>query len=159
VAHRIEEFITAVEQALIESRMSPQERQNVQEDLRVQIEEMLAARQSESQKPATLEDIEAVLAAIDPPESYLRMKRFLKLNHHTNTHGTDVTLAAVDRAGVAEGTESPMPFATPFTRSAPSVIPPWRISRLAREIPSHWPRWRRSVSDTITSAPNIFSWV
>jgi mannose-6-phosphate isomerase-like protein (cupin superfamily) len=65
---RIAQFIAAVEGSLSEAGVSNDERQNVTADLRVQIEEMLSARTGG--KPPTLEDVQAVLAELDPPESY-----------------------------------------------------------------------------------------
>jgi len=70
VNQRIEQFVAAVDRALAESGIGAEERQNVQADLREQIEEMLSARMGQGDKPATLEDVEAVLAELDPPESY-----------------------------------------------------------------------------------------
>jgi hypothetical protein len=65
---RIAQFIAAVEHSLSEADVSNDERQNVTADLRVQIEEMLSAR-TEGKTP-TLEDVQAVLSELDPPESY-----------------------------------------------------------------------------------------
>jgi len=65
---RIAQFIAAVERSLSEAGVSADERQNVTADLRVQIEEMLSAR-TEGKTP-TLEDVQAVLSELDPPESY-----------------------------------------------------------------------------------------
>ncbi len=65
---RIAQFIAAVERSLSEAGVSNDERQNVTADLRVQIEEMLSAR-TEGKTP-TLEDVQAVLSELDPPESY-----------------------------------------------------------------------------------------
>ncbi|MGD0388185.1 MAG: GNAT family N-acetyltransferase [Tepidisphaeraceae bacterium] len=70
VNQKIEQFVAAVDRALADSGIGAQERQNVQADLRVQIEEMLSERLGPGGKPATLEDVEAVLAELDPPESY-----------------------------------------------------------------------------------------
>jgi mannose-6-phosphate isomerase-like protein (cupin superfamily) len=70
VSRRIEEFLRSVEGALGEGGMAADERQNIAADLRVQIEEMLAQRAQASGKAVSLEDVEAVLAALDPPESY-----------------------------------------------------------------------------------------
>jgi quercetin dioxygenase-like cupin family protein len=67
---RIDQFISAVEKTLAEGGMAAEERQNIAGDLRVQIEEMLSARAGSSGKPITLADVEAVLAELDPPESY-----------------------------------------------------------------------------------------
>jgi quercetin dioxygenase-like cupin family protein len=70
VEQRISEFILAVDQALTEAGVPAEERENVKGDLRVQIEEMLSARRGETGKAVTLEDVEAVLAELDPPQSY-----------------------------------------------------------------------------------------
>ena len=70
VGQRIDQFITAVERTLADGGMGEEERQNIAGDLRVQIEEMLSARAASSGKPVAIEDIEAVLAELDPPESY-----------------------------------------------------------------------------------------
>jgi quercetin dioxygenase-like cupin family protein len=69
---RVEQFLSAVERALAESGLGAEERQNVKADLRVQIEEMLAARLGESGRAATLADVDAVLGELDPPESYVQ---------------------------------------------------------------------------------------
>jgi mannose-6-phosphate isomerase-like protein (cupin superfamily) len=70
VNDRIAKFIKAVNAALADGGMGSDERENIISDLRVQVEEMLSARVTQSGKPTTLEDIEAVLAELDPPESY-----------------------------------------------------------------------------------------
>jgi len=70
VTEKIEQFVAAVDRALADSGIGADERQNVGADLRVQIDEMLAARASSTAKPPTLDDVEAVLAELDPPESY-----------------------------------------------------------------------------------------
>jgi mannose-6-phosphate isomerase-like protein (cupin superfamily) len=70
VSERIERFLQAVDQALTQSGTGADERRNIAADLRVQIEEMLAQRAANSGKEASLDDVEAVLAALDPPESY-----------------------------------------------------------------------------------------
>jgi mannose-6-phosphate isomerase-like protein (cupin superfamily) len=67
---RIQQFITAVDRTLAEGGMAEEERQNIVGDLRVQIEEMLSARAGSSGKPTAIEDVEAVLSELDPPESY-----------------------------------------------------------------------------------------
>ena len=67
---RIDQFIAAVDRTLAEGGMAEEERQNVVGDLRVQIEEMLSARAGSSGKATTIEDVEAVLSELDPPESY-----------------------------------------------------------------------------------------
>jgi quercetin dioxygenase-like cupin family protein len=68
VHERIERFVDAVDYAL--AGMGPDERQNIIADLREQIEEMLSDRARQSGKPVAIEDVEAVLAELDPPESY-----------------------------------------------------------------------------------------
>jgi mannose-6-phosphate isomerase-like protein (cupin superfamily) len=68
VRERIERFVDAVDYAL--AGMGPDERQNIIADLREQIEEMLSDRARQSGKPVAIEDVEAVLAELDPPESY-----------------------------------------------------------------------------------------
>ena len=50
--------------------MGADERQNIAADLREQIEEMLSDRARQSGKPVAIEDVEAVLSELDPPESY-----------------------------------------------------------------------------------------
>jgi quercetin dioxygenase-like cupin family protein len=70
VSLRVDEFIRAVDRALGEGGMAAEERQNITADLSVQIEEMLSERASQSGKPVALEDVEVVLAELDPPESY-----------------------------------------------------------------------------------------
>jgi quercetin dioxygenase-like cupin family protein len=70
VGQKIDQFIAAVDRTLAEGGMAEDERQNVVGDLRVQIEEMLLSRTSTSGNAATLADVEAVLAELDPPESY-----------------------------------------------------------------------------------------
>ncbi len=69
VRERIERFVDAVDYAL--SGMAADERQNIIADLREQIEEMLSDRARQSGKPIAIEDVEAVLAELDPPESYM----------------------------------------------------------------------------------------
>jgi mannose-6-phosphate isomerase-like protein (cupin superfamily) len=71
VGDRIEKFIAAVEEALAKTGMSPDERQNIAGDLRSQIEEMLSDRTRQSGNPVAIEDVEAVLAELDPPDSYI----------------------------------------------------------------------------------------
>jgi quercetin dioxygenase-like cupin family protein len=72
VSERIEQFLAAVERALAESGVGAEERANVKEDLRVQIEEMMSARLGESGRGATVADVDAVLGELDPPESYVQ---------------------------------------------------------------------------------------
>ncbi len=67
VRARIDEFLAAVETAMSKSDVSARERQNVLDDLRTQIAEMLAQRASQ---PPGVADVEAVLSELDPPESY-----------------------------------------------------------------------------------------
>jgi len=70
VSQRVDEFIRAVDRALSEGGMGADERQNITADLSVQIEEMLSERASQTGKPVAIEDVEVVLAELDPPESY-----------------------------------------------------------------------------------------
>jgi mannose-6-phosphate isomerase-like protein (cupin superfamily) len=70
VRERIERFIDAVDYSLTNGGLGPDERQNIAADLREQIEEMLSDRAGKSGKSITIEDVEAVLAELDPPESY-----------------------------------------------------------------------------------------
>lgn len=73
---RIERFIDAVDYALaIGGGMGADERQNIVADLREQIEEMLSDRARQSGKPVAIEDVESVLAELDPPESYTEAGR------------------------------------------------------------------------------------
>jgi mannose-6-phosphate isomerase-like protein (cupin superfamily) len=64
---KIDAFLAAVDAAMAKADVAPRERQNVIDDLRGQIAEMLAARPTQ---PPTAADVEAVLAELDPPESY-----------------------------------------------------------------------------------------
>jgi quercetin dioxygenase-like cupin family protein len=64
---KIDEFLAAVETAMAKSDVSGRERQNVLDDLRTQIAEMLAQRPSQ---PPGVADVEAVLSELDPPQSY-----------------------------------------------------------------------------------------
>jgi len=70
VREKIQQFIQAVDRALAEGGMADDERQNITADLSVQIEEMLADRAAQSGKVISPQDVEAVLAELDPPESY-----------------------------------------------------------------------------------------
>jgi quercetin dioxygenase-like cupin family protein len=71
---RVEAFLSAVDNALSEAGFSQAERQNVAEDLRAQITEMVkaqvAAQSRPATEPATIDDVAAVLAQLDPPEAY-----------------------------------------------------------------------------------------
>jgi mannose-6-phosphate isomerase-like protein (cupin superfamily) len=67
VRARIDEFLAAVETAMAKSDVSVRERQNVLDDLRTQIAEMLAQR---ANQPPSVADVEAVLSELDPPQSY-----------------------------------------------------------------------------------------
>jgi quercetin dioxygenase-like cupin family protein len=67
VRAKIDEFLAAVETAMAKSDVSGRERQNVLDDLRTQIAEMLAQRPSQ---PPGLADVQAVLSELDPPQSY-----------------------------------------------------------------------------------------
>lgn len=64
---KVDAFLAAVEQAMAKSDVSARERQNVIEDLRGQIGEMLAELPTQ---PPTPVDVEAVLGQLDPPASY-----------------------------------------------------------------------------------------
>lgn len=75
VRERIERFIDAVDYSLASGGMGSDERQNIAADLREQIEEMLSERAGPSGKPVAIEDVEAVLAELDPPESYIESGR------------------------------------------------------------------------------------
>jgi len=75
VAEKIERFIGAVDHALVESGTAAEERANIVDDLRVQIQEMLADRAAQSGKPSAVEDVEAVLDDLDPPESYAEISQ------------------------------------------------------------------------------------
>jgi len=68
-------FIDAVDYALASGGMGADERQNIVADLREQIEEMLSDRARHSGKPVAIEDVESVLAELDPPESYTEAAR------------------------------------------------------------------------------------
>jgi quercetin dioxygenase-like cupin family protein len=63
---RIDDFLTAVDAAMAKANVSGRERRNVIDDLRGQILEMLSQRG----QTATAADVEAVLAELDPPQSY-----------------------------------------------------------------------------------------
>ena len=71
---RVGEFLSAVDRALSEAGFADAERQNVGEDLKAQIIEMVAvqrsARSAQAEEPATVDDVAAVLAQLDPPEAY-----------------------------------------------------------------------------------------
>ncbi len=67
VRRRVEQHLDALEQTLAGSGMSREERRSVADDVQGQIVEMLAAR---APNGATVADVEAVLAELDPPEAY-----------------------------------------------------------------------------------------
>ena len=71
---RVGEFLSAVDRALSEAGFSQAERQNVGDDLKAQITEMVAAQRSarsaHAEEPATVDDVAAVLAQLDPPEAF-----------------------------------------------------------------------------------------
>jgi mannose-6-phosphate isomerase-like protein (cupin superfamily) len=75
IRERVERFIDAVDYALASGGMGADERQNIVADLREQIEEMLSDRARHSGKPVAIEDVESVLAELDPPESYTEAGR------------------------------------------------------------------------------------
>jgi mannose-6-phosphate isomerase-like protein (cupin superfamily) len=75
VAEKIERFIHAVDHALADSGTAAEERSNIVDDLRVQIQEMLADRAAQSGKTSAVEDVEAVLDELDPPESYAEISQ------------------------------------------------------------------------------------
>lgn len=71
---RVGEFLSAVDRALSDAGLSQAERSNVADDLKAQITEMVGARLSErsqpKDRPANVEDVESVLAQLDPPQAY-----------------------------------------------------------------------------------------
>ncbi len=66
VRTRLDVHLDAVEQALIASGCSREQRRGIVDDLEAQILDMLAGR---SPSPS-LADLEAVLASLDPPDAY-----------------------------------------------------------------------------------------
>jgi hypothetical protein len=67
VHRRIDQHLDAVDAALQRSGLGRAERRQIVDDLEAQIQEMLASRAGPG---ATLADLEAVLAELDPPEAY-----------------------------------------------------------------------------------------
>ena len=67
VRARLDAHLDAVEKALAEAKCSRERRRGVVDDLEAQIVEMLGKRSS----VASLADLEAVLAALDPPGAYV----------------------------------------------------------------------------------------
>jgi hypothetical protein len=65
---RIDEHLDAIEQALGAGGMTRAERHQIAEDVDAQIHEMLATRLGD--RTAMLEDVQAVLGELDPPEAY-----------------------------------------------------------------------------------------
>jgi hypothetical protein len=63
---RLDAHLDAVEAALAEAGRSREERRGVVDDLEAQVLDMLAARSAAPR----MEDVEAVLAALDPPSAY-----------------------------------------------------------------------------------------
>jgi len=64
---RVDAHLDEIEQVLQRSGMSRDERRNVLDDVETQVLEMLAARVQGDPSP---EDVSAVIAELDPPESY-----------------------------------------------------------------------------------------
>jgi hypothetical protein len=64
---QIDEHLDSIEEVLRGAAMSRSERQNILDDVETQIVEMLAAR---THGRPTVEDVKAVIAELDPPESY-----------------------------------------------------------------------------------------
>ena len=81
VRERIERFIDAVDYSLASGGMGSDERQNIAADLREQIEEMLSERAGPSGKPVAIEDVEAVLAELDPPNPTSNPDDLKRLKH------------------------------------------------------------------------------
>jgi hypothetical protein len=69
----IDEHLDAIDDALRQTGMSRSERQSVLDDVQTQILEMLAAR---CEGTPTEQDVVAVLAELDPPESFLDIGEF-----------------------------------------------------------------------------------
>ena len=67
---RVNDFLAAVERALAAAGCSQPERQNVADDLRAQITEMVTARLAAGSQQVSRADVEAVLAELDPPEAF-----------------------------------------------------------------------------------------
>lgn len=65
---RIDAHLDAIERALGAGGMTRVERHQIAEDVDAQIHEMLAARMGD--RTAMLEDVQAVLSELDPPEAY-----------------------------------------------------------------------------------------
>ena len=63
----IDEHLDSIEEVLRGTGMARSERQNILDDVETQIVEMLAAR---THGRPTVEDAKAVIAELDPPESY-----------------------------------------------------------------------------------------
>jgi len=64
---QIDKHLDSIDEALRNADMSRSERQNILDDVETQIVEMLAAR---TQGNPTVDDVKAVIAELDPPESY-----------------------------------------------------------------------------------------
>jgi hypothetical protein len=64
---QIDEHLDSIEEVLRSTGMTRSERQNILDDVETQIVEMLTAR---TQETPTVEDAKAVIAELDPPESY-----------------------------------------------------------------------------------------
>jgi len=67
VRRRVDEHLDSIEEVLRGTGMARSERQNILDDVETQIVEMLAARAHGS---PTVQDVKAVIAELDPPESY-----------------------------------------------------------------------------------------
>jgi len=64
---QVDEHLDSIEEVLRDAGMPRSERQNILDDVETQIVEMLSAR---TQGNPTVEDVKAVIAELDPPESY-----------------------------------------------------------------------------------------
>lgn len=66
--HCIDAYLDSINTALQDSGMSPSERRSILEDLRTQILEMA---QSQTEETPTFENVQNVIAELDPPEFYV----------------------------------------------------------------------------------------
>ena len=64
---QIDKHLDSIDEVLRSAEMSRSERQNILDDVETQIVEMLTARTGAN---PTVEDVKAVIAELDPPESY-----------------------------------------------------------------------------------------
>lgn len=138
---RVGEFLSAVDRALSDAGFSQAERQNVAEDLKAQITEMVAAQRSNrsasADEPATIDDVAAVLAQLDPPEAY--------------ANAPEEEPVAVG-AGVGKESEPQLGAgASQGASDAGSCGHPWRHGHGRR---GWWGRWKRhgAVAAAIRSA-------